>query len=441
MRFSEDFSFNGWMFDFRHWYNVALDATEVDKIYNFNPTTTLPYIWLKMDDFYYAEKNILYDSSGNGVHFELKDTSILSFETDVDIPYSFQNEVGYYIDVLTGNSTYRPRNESDPTKDIDGALLTYSGVVSYPVKLERSMCATFDGVDDYVEIYTPTDIETICFFVKINAEYTPLFSTNSLGAGQIYTNNAGFNVGSPLSATQYKVDGVVLDALAAKDALLDLEWHYVEISVTSVSISYFLVGRNTPALYGNFSIAGLTLKNNDVPVLQIPFCEGNGDAIWDVVGGGYWTIQNYTAANFWGGRQDYFHYNIFNGFEYYDHDLSGDVIRVPYKLNETKITPSIGDYTKTDNCDASYWHNKAETNFTFFDSPKAQMSNIVEYIFDTDGVVQHLSFDTIEQDLNDEHRFMSNNYGNSLPKKSDLMCFNPPVAGDELSDVQDYLGH
>ena len=91
---------------------------------------------------------------------------------------------------------------------------------------------------------------------------------------------------------------------------------------------------------------------------------GGGDKLYDESGNDrHFSITNAILPIYWSKNQNYFHGNL-EGFELYKNDSSPfDYIRIKYRNDGTKITPTIAGYSKIGDRDGGYWHNGAETKF------------------------------------------------------------------------------
>jgi len=83
-------------------------------------------LWLKSDEVNGTNGNIVYDSSGNGHQGILENGNSTFYYEGEDIPYSFQNAVGYSI---YNETELIPRDESDITKDVLDNPLQFLGVL------------------------------------------------------------------------------------------------------------------------------------------------------------------------------------------------------------------------------------------------------------------------------------------------------------------------
>lgn len=113
--------------------NTATTAQKQANIHTSIPANM--WAWLKLDDTHATN---CYDSSGNGRTGTL---ATATRYTGKDVPYSWQQEVGYTD--TAGNLI--PRDESAPTLDVLGGALQYSGKGKRPAKLVQSGCLDFNG--------------------------------------------------------------------------------------------------------------------------------------------------------------------------------------------------------------------------------------------------------------------------------------------------------
>jgi len=106
-----------------------------------------------------------YDSSGNENHGTIDSITGSTFFTTQNF-ISYQNEVGYNIGTTTGGAlVYIPRDESNPSYDVLGASLAFTGRVKYNLILGSTFCGN-----------VPTTSGTAVIF------------DNSISAGAVLTN-------------------------------------------------------------------------------------------------------------------------------------------------------------------------------------------------------------------------------------------------------------
>jgi len=122
----------------------------------------------------HASGTTAFDSSGNGNDGTLQNGAAFVVDNTLPPEADRLNLDGYTDD----SGVLKPRDESDPTNDIDGNPLQYSGSV-YPRRPEyrNSYAASFDGVDDYISAAHLTGSETVTSSVGT--------STPSISAGRV----------------------------------------------------------------------------------------------------------------------------------------------------------------------------------------------------------------------------------------------------------------
>jgi len=110
---------------------------------------------------------------------------------------------------------------------------------------------------------------------------------------------------------------------------------------------------------------------------QLPMADDGGNILHDISGNdNHFNI--FTDLG-WSKSQDLFFHNIHNNFELYRHDtdpVANPDIRVPFRLDGSKITPTIANYSKIGDRIAGYWHNEAETKVrqqTLAENPAVQI--------------------------------------------------------------------
>lgn len=160
------------IFDVRY-YSSSITQDELNYIYTFGKTGTSPtnanlIAQYKCDE---QDGTTSYDSSGNGNNGTITNATLANFHTTQDI-YSFQNQVGYNL----SGAVYIPRDESDPTNDVLGNPLTYTGARPNDGALINSSCLTADG-SLYIAAAHLVGTETV---VRSGGTSTP-----SISAGRI----------------------------------------------------------------------------------------------------------------------------------------------------------------------------------------------------------------------------------------------------------------
>jgi hypothetical protein len=271
-----------------------------------------------------------------------------------------------------------PRDESDPTKDVLGNALDYTGRVKYNANLVGSNCATFDGADDYIDcgdddIFTFGDGSSdepfsISFWMKTHhtnegydstAGIVTKFSVDS-GLGEWVVLRSGNNL-------YFRVcDGTYTDwigRVAMTSIYTDQLYHIVctydgsgthgglkiyidtvQADDTDQSSGSYTAMQNTgqPVELGRYEYAGGTrefdgqifdvrifdseLSADEVEdvykdtstlssIAHYPLAEGGGATAYDVSGNeNHGTVTNATLSTFWGTTQDKYHHNLLEGF-------------------------------------------------------------------------------------------------------------------------------
>ena len=256
---------------------------------------------------------------------------------------------------------YFPRDESDPTKDVLGNALNYSGRVKYNAELVNSNCATFDGTDDYISYGAPlvATANALTFNCKFNASAVQgkILEQSNGSIRNFYYGvvSSKFFVWAGLDGSNYTynyVDEVlIVDGSKWYDVTASIDYtgasgvfrvwiDGVEKSLTEATVgsidggfsgsSYeFAIGREGSSATNYFegSISDVKIYNaiktdaeikdgeTDDLLLAVPLSEGAGISAYDVSGNdNHGIITNATLATFWGTLQDKSHYNIVSGF-------------------------------------------------------------------------------------------------------------------------------
>jgi hypothetical protein len=409
-------------FDWR-FYSTTPTADELTEVYSGtgarNIASMSKYaLWDKMD----AQSGVTsYDSSGNGLTGVLTNITAANFHATQDV-YSFQNQVGYNL----SGAVYIPRDESDPTNDVLGNPLTYTGIRPNDADLINSSCLVLNGANQAARIADNTALDITnnltvsCWAKNDNSSFALLaylFSKYDSGADQRGWSLA-FDTSSKIRILLGTANGTafaewksslaiqpdVLNhfAFSFSDAGLNVYKNGVEVSgsFTIGAKPALLVNQNSDLTIGSFlnssSITGLwdgqtfdaRIYAGDSTVLtaaqilsiyedganNVQFegqdlraryvcAEGAGAAVLDYSGNGNdGTIEN--AASNWGVTQDVFHANLLEGFSLYEH-ASSDPIRVKFVNGSPRsFTPPTG-YTLTGHYPAGNFRVPAETEINF----------------------------------------------------------------------------
>jgi hypothetical protein len=213
-------------------WDVRIDDSiwGVDKINNYSSFGEFEEIgpvlgWWKCDE---QSGTVAYDSSGNGYHGTITNATLSTFHATQDI-WSFQNQVGYNL----SGSVYIPRDESDPTNDVLGNPLSYTGRRPNDFKLTGSNCLTADGTL-YIAAAHLAGTETV---VSSGGTSTPTISTGridftagtcwdlTLSDGTHYPLSEGWGV--DIGSSTSDNDGILTNSVLANawGATQD-EYHY-----------------------------------------------------------------------------------------------------------------------------------------------------------------------------------------------------------------------
>ena len=330
----------------------------------------------KCDD---SHPTVAYDSSGNGNDGTKTNITVSSFHHEGnDVPYSWQNEVGYSTGLI-------PRDESNPTKDVTGSALTYTGKAQRNGELVNSNCATFDGVDDKIDFGDSSEFQlspsdTWEFSCRFNAGTTTWADTLfDLGGNTNYWIALDGGVNSIWVFTK----GTSPTIISANDSWVTGQWHDCRVVFDGVDTKVFVdgievatsstlptqtssgatlyFGARTSSYYFDGSVCNAKFIKNGTTLVDAPLAEGAGVTIYDVSGNGNdGTVNNITVASFWGTLQNVYHRNIESGFRL----ASG--VKIP-ALNDGSQAADGNAITNP----AKVGHNGAETQINFNLEPDA----------------------------------------------------------------------
>lgn len=279
----------GYIFDVRL-HNAELTQSQIfDKGFGKSRfTLDNEILWNKcdtdLDD--YSPNSVVANTNGRLLNF----TTSTFFYEGVDVPYSFQNEIGF---TLSDGVTYY--------EDSGGVNLIPSGVYIPRDENNTTKCAAYLSGGARAELIDKGKAKE---FVKI----------------------AQVNVGNP--------DG------------LDDVLNFTDLTgVTIVSSE----GTSTPSINGNNieftagTIWNLILSDGT----HLTFNEGNGLTVYDISGNdNHGTWQNVTNPTQWTKSDVAINYLLLNGCEVYTEDGGSLITYIPLKSDGSEITPTISGYTK-----------------------------------------------------------------------------------------------
>jgi hypothetical protein len=233
-----------------------------------------------------------------------------------------------------------PRDESDPTNDIDGNPLQYSGSV-YPRRPEyrNSYAASFDGLNDYVEIPAQVLSHNQAWSIEVDFKFlaTPTYRT-LYGEGNSATGTPQINLGilgthtqldlfwrsdnnttilnealfPVVSGNQYIVkvtfDGVD-EVTVWKDGVITHTFTITPLVTTVDRATFGALGRSGVGSFSNAEFFHVKTTQGGSTVGEYTLTEGAGDTAHDISGNGnHGTINNASTgtegAGFWAGRID-----------------------------------------------------------------------------------------------------------------------------------------
>lgn len=294
--------------------------------------------------------------SSNG---EQADQDIFIFQPQLESGSLTDFQTHTLTDDATGDDFF-PRDESNPTKDIFGNDLQYIGEVPKNGGFEQSNCATFNGVNQYVQGDGKATTGTITkLFVSLKLKHA--IADGAAGIAHEYITNTGDNRSwrfTILSDGELRFgtsgDGVSLDNCDSGVYVPDDEWAEIACYYDEGDISFIVNGEvlatdttpytslfdatldfavgcesnNSNVFSGsacNFRLfegsAAETAYNNRAEytyrtgaTVCWPMAEGAGNKHYDVSGNdNHGTITN-ADSSYFAVRQNAFHANIKKGF-------------------------------------------------------------------------------------------------------------------------------
>ena len=400
-------------------YDKALSQQEVEFLSSVgssgvDPTlANLQGFW-KLDD---GAGDFAQDSSGNNKRGTLTNAVTADAHyTGSDVPgLNYQNLYGYTDGAIGYPEALQPRDETNPTHDVEGNPLDYTGRVPRNAKISNNFAANNAGSGNYTTFSGASGISGAytfaCRFKTLHS------SVQAVGAG-------GLSIRCPQNVNTIGVwDGAALVNFGFSTSIGDLntgvEHQLMVIKDDSNIVRCWIDGiesqtagtamTNTVSMnrINTWSSASnpFTGQVNDVwmftralsdserewiqtggvsgtmpsmtNVVGVwPMQEGRGDMHYDVSGNDdHGSIQGGTYPDYWSERLDGAAYNLKYGFQRYEYGVvAAEKIFVPYRLDGSKINPVIPGYTLDVERPAGEFHNEAESQIDFSGGVASQFS-------------------------------------------------------------------
>jgi hypothetical protein len=346
-----------------------------------------------------------------------------NFHATQDV-WSFQNQVGYNL----SGAVFIPRDESDPTNDVLGNPLTYTGTRPNDADLINSSCLTLNGTNQAVRVANNTALDitdnlTVSVWAKNDASSLPggpevliakYDPTGNKRSYQLYldiTLKLNVTLGDP-------ADGTVEGIWTSANAVAINSTNNYSFSFAAGVIKFYLNGLEIAGTLSSGSIptslylstadltVGSSLSSNAVSnpwdgqifdarvyagdstvltaaqilsiyedgINNVEFAGQDLRARYVCAEGAGAGVLDYSgngndgtienAASNWGVTQDVLHSNLLEGFSLYEH-ASSDPIRVKFVNGSLRsFTPPTG-YTLTGHYPAGNYPIPAETEINF----------------------------------------------------------------------------
>jgi len=119
---------------------------------------------------------------------------------------------------------------------------------------------------------------------------------------------------------------------------------------------------------------------------------------------------------------------------------NGTVVGSPKNIYyPSKIDLSEDVLTNPLNNPAGKFHNGSETKIKFTAAPELLICDANDFLFNSSGVPNELGYDDFVKDVNDEHKIMMDI--STENQKKNLVLYNTPLSGGDLTKTQTYLNH
>jgi hypothetical protein len=239
---------------------------------------------------------IAYDSSGNGNHGTITNATLSTFHTTFadGEGADYQNTVGY-----TNNAgVLIPRNEANPTQDVLGNPLQYSGRVPYNASLVQSNALSLNGTTQYIQLpfsmgntnnfritgyFSATTSATVQVIISGRDTVNDglLFQKTTSNTIQLFYNatsitTVGTYGGSVIYPFDISCNGTTLSMTVGTET--------VSASITGNldAMKLIQIGADGNALYLNGKVFGFKFINNGVTIAEYPVSGGLGATVYDV---------------------------------------------------------------------------------------------------------------------------------------------------------------
>jgi hypothetical protein len=376
-----------------HVYDDSLTANEVTWLYTFgesgdDPGTANLLACYRCDE---QAGTVMYNANGDGNDGTITSSALATFHGSTQDVYSWQNQVGYSNG---GSGVFIPRDESDPTNDVLGNPLDYTGRVPLPAKIIQSHALTFNGSSQYVSVGGVGDsIKTVAFRCKaddITSHTDYVLWINSTDYITIVNGTVTVN-GYAAATTTIYVDGALSSVIPDTTGVHSV----VVVSDTAFTASNVNFGGNGTNYFDGLLCdvrmsetswsAGNAATYHDEAgeasaldvAHQWPLAEGSGSACYNTVTGSD-DLGVVVGTADWAATQDVFAFNANQGFR-----LSSGV-KVPVRTNGT-----AADGGAITNPAVACWnHSESHIDFDPYGVPE-----LVDFSNDYDPDVDDLALD------------------------------------------------
>ena len=261
----------------------------------------------------------VYDCSGNGNDASLVQSNCLTFSGTGNVNYGDSdnfsmtdgagNDLPFSVAFWINPSNPTLQQQNLVSKIDRGSNSTKEWSISFT---STTGCILFNCIDSTtgkinkttldVALTADTDYHIICVYDGSESQNGMTIYVNNVAVAQTKVNTGTYN-GMNNTSCNFGV---------ASDYTSGIKSNYYLGSIWDVRVwkNHVLTeGERTSVYGGEISVAADTL------ILHSPLAEGSGSVAYNVKNDAlHGTITNGT----WGNKQDYFHYNILNGFDFYD---------------------------------------------------------------------------------------------------------------------------
>lgn len=304
--------------------------------------------------------------------------------------------------------------------DALGSNLTYNGPCKYSAKAIQSNCFYLNTQLDFGAYNVLGDVHLISFWFKATST---TFNSERVYAYNLFPNTSFteyFNYWYIAASSASHNSTVFIGKRAVYfsiDKLYDYDWHFIEfgwigedpllpdsiifkidgiqVTYTAESTSAKNLSNSHPPMFNicNADICNISMYDgNGTLIHHYPCAEGCGRILYDTVGNVHATTRSNSNTTIWSHTQDFYHYNLINGYISIDGDDCNrflNTLKVPLKdtsevlIMKDNWDSGINNYSKYGAGTTATCSLKSDTDGSkyFNANVAAQTSAEIPYLF------------------------------------------------------------